>query len=211
MNFEKFVENFKNWFYIEQQGIGWSVLKFLLFAIISVFIWYIFDRETYIDINIQMVNEDEYQEFILSHRVDILYDYSEKHKDSNYLNMRYVLISKESSEIDNIKVLEYNPENTKYNSTDNYDKWYEEVFNELKIKESAHLFPVPPSNYIALHIPITENLPMYRYQVMVDDYSITMDANSSGRYGISGNKYSKVKGKQSFFTFLKSKVVSIFK
>lgn len=204
------IENLKKWFYIETEGIGWKILKIIGVISIGVYLWYVFDREVYLDIEIKTMNEKDFIKFRQENKVDILYDHTKTH-DSDALNMKYILISKDSSEIDNIEIYEFDETNNLYDSTKNYDKWYDSVFKKVDIKEADYLLPVPPTSYIALYLPVTEGLPMYRYKIFFDDYSIIKDVNANGRYGSVGDNHSKVKGKQTFISYIKNKFTNKFK
>ena len=185
---------FRTLFYINIKGLGWKFIFYAAIIFIPLFFWFRENRYQYKNFIIREVTSDKFID--LNHKIKVELQYG--HENTPLPNKIWIFGSKEYPS--KVSLFEFNPP-SKTNPHWSYSKWEKKSYKQIK-----NTFKLEPETFVAFNLIVPEGLPAYKVKIEMNEMTAWVNISDQFRYNVIANNQDRVKFKQSFISFLKSKI-----
>lgn len=180
-------------FSIDIEGLGWKFISYASFILIPLFFWFKENRYQYKDFVVREVNTDQFRN--LRHKIKVELRYGSEVTSQG--EKIWIFGSKNFSS--KVCLFKFNPNsNTKMKP---YSRWVKKSYHQIVTDTNLE-----PESFVAFNLTSSEGIPTYMIKIEMNGMTSWIEIRDQLRYDVVENNQNRLKFKQTFISFLKSKI-----
>ncbi|WP_119326302.1 hypothetical protein [Companilactobacillus musae] len=191
----------QTFFYINIEGLGWKIVFYLLIILVPLLFWFKDNRYKYENFLVRVIKSDEFNKISYEMKVELQYN------SDDISNVKRTWIFGSNEFPSKIELFEYNIGSDKDSGflSKLIKKFHKKTYEE-SYKKITNSITLDPGNFVAFNLTTSEGLPVYRVKVEMNGMIAWIDIHYQLRYNTDTNDQNRIKFKQTFISFLKSKI-----
>ena len=192
---ENFILNlFEKLFSINVEGLGWKIISYASVIFIPLFFWFKENRYQYKDFLVREVDTNQFYD--LSHDIKVELRYGSELTSPE----KKIWIFGSKSYPSKVSLFEFD------SNSNTHFKWHYTNWEKKSYKQIINNIKLDPETFVAFNLLVPEGLPEYKVKIEMNGMTSWINIHDQFRYSVPANNQNRIRFKQTFISFLKSKI-----